>query len=346
MEIEHELAQHLAGAHQDSLLLELFGGAATEAIAAEIVKLVTVHGDPVGVRLVRLSSGVVVALNVRGPHATVVVKVHRAPVVDRLAGVIRAQRLLAIAGLPVTTPLADSPVSMGTGAATLETWRADGKAVDVRPAPLRRALARCMYDIITALDPDQFPELVSTWRGLYPPPHAPHFDFVATSKGAEWIDEQATGALARRCTLEGIGRRVVAHTDVRPENVLLDVAESPTVSTIYDLDSLCVDTEPWMVGATARAFSTNWSLDDPMIPTSAQIHAFLRDYENVRGDAFSADEAALVDAGVVHALAYSARCEHALFPDGAEAPWGPGWRALLREFTHPGSEAGLSNVRG
>lgn len=335
MEIEHELARHLAGAHQESLLQELFGGTDTKAIAADILQLVAVHGDPVGVRLVRLSSGVVVALNLRGPLATVVVKVHRAPVVDRLAGVIRAQRLLAIAGLPVATPLTDIPMPIGTGAATLETWRADGATVDVRPAPLRRALARCTYDIITALDPDQFPELVPTWRGLYPPPHAPHFNFVATSKGAEWIDEHATDALARRRTLEGIGRRVVAHTDVRPENVLLDVAESPTVSTIYDLDSLCVDAEPWLVGATARAFSTNWSLDDPMIPTSAQIHAFLHDYQQVRGAVFSADETALADAGVVHALAYSARCEHALFPDGAQAPWGPGWRALLREFTHP-----------
>ena len=34
--------------------------------------------------------------------------------------------------------------------------------------------------------------------GLYPEPHSPIFDFVATAAGSVWIDEYARAALAVR----------------------------------------------------------------------------------------------------------------------------------------------------
>lgn len=166
-------------------------------------------------------------------------------------------------------------------------------------------------------------------------PHSAIFDFEATANGAEWIDALADEALTtRRIALDrSIGHNVVMHTDLRPENVLLtEVDGDPFVSTIYDLDSLACDVEPWLVGGVARAFSTNWSQPDPMLPTVAEIRMFVADYEGARGDAFTADEWRLGAAGVTYALAYSARCEHALYPNGADARWGPGWRQLLRDW--------------
>ena len=342
--IRQELARSLGSAGSDSLLVELFGTPNTEVAASALLDAVGSDGQPRGVCLVRLNSGVVVGFDLEGALDRVVVKVHRKHLMPRLGSVLRAQRILGAAGIPVATPLTAAPQLVGSGAALIETWRADGESVDVRSPARRRALARCSFAISDTLDADHFPDLVPTRAGRYPPPHSPVFDFEATSEGAEWIDVLADAALAEHAALGGAGRRVVAHTDLRPENVLLDLSGTdPVVSTVYDLDSLVVDAEPWLVGGTARAFSTDWSRPDPMIPTLPEIDGFLHDYEDVRGVAFSADETQLARAGALHALAYSARCEHALFPDGSPAPWGPGWRSLLRCFAE---DAGFEHRSG
>ncbi len=309
------------------------------AAADAILALASSFGHPAAVALVRVSSGVVVALDLerdREPGRRVVVKVHRRHTGPRLVGVLRAQRRLAECGLPVATSLVDAPMAIGAGWATVETWHAVGESVDVRPPKLRRALATALRTVIESLDPAQFADLRPQWTGAYPPPHSPIFNFAATSSDAGWIDERNARALVDRAELitSGVGPMVVAHTDLRPENVLVSTTPEPRVSAIYDLDSLAVDAEPWLVGGVARAFSTNWSLPDPMIPTPHEIVEFIGDYETSRGTQFTNDEWTLARAGVTHALAYSARCEHALFPDGAPAPWGPGWRDLLRRWEH------------
>lgn len=335
--IRTDLARRLETAGNESLLDELFGTTDTGAIASELLRLLDGFGDPLGICLLRMSSGLVLGVDVASDLGRVVLKVHRAHVTPRLPGVLRAQRILSAAGVPVATPLIDVPLPAGFGAALVEMWRADGATVDVRSPAARRALARCCFAIIEVLDAEQFPEFVPTWTGLYPPPHSPRFDFEGTRHGAEWIDELARRATQYRSALEaeGVGARVVGHTDIRPENVLVNSTGSePEVSTVYDLDSLAVDAEPWLVGGVARAFSTNWSLSDPMLPTIAEINRFVGEYEDVRGMPFSRDEALLAQAGTLYALAYSARCEHALFRDGAPAPWGSGWRELLNNFAN------------
>lgn len=337
MTIEGSLVNALLEADAGPLVRELFGGDPSAAVApfwtaAEaIVDTVSPFGVPLTVVLVRASSGIVVGFDLSDGRR-IVVKVHRSHAGDRLPAVLRAQRSLRTAGVPVAEPLALAPIPVGTGWAVVETWLESGATLDVRPPALRRAVAVALHDMVRALDADTLSDLRPGWTGPYPPPHSPIFNFEATAAGAEWIDEcnAASFAAKTRSTAGGVGRLVVGHSDLRPENILITAAPDPWVSTIYDLDSLEADAEPWLVGGVARAFSTNWSLADPMIPTIDEIRGFIDDYEVARTARFSPDERVLAHAGVLHALAYSARCEHALFPDGSAAPWGPGWRALLR----------------
>ncbi len=313
------------------LLDEIFGALASRTDAAAlIVDIAAIAGRPLGVKLVRLGSGVVVGFDLAGGNA-VVVKVHRPHIVARLGAVLPAQRALAAAGVPVPVPLVDEAIPVGSGAATIESWLTDGDTVDVRPAPRRSAIAECAFAITSTLTPvENYGALARTWVGRFPPPHSPIFNFDATTAGAEWIDELADLALAEEDRLVATIARsnVVGHADLRPENLLLD---DRGVSSVYDLDSLVLDAEPWLIGGVARAFSTNWSRADPMLPTVGEIDAFVDDYELARGTAFTDDERLLATAGTLHALAYSARCEHSLFPSSV-APWGPGWRHLLRRW--------------
>ena len=315
-----------------SLLLdEIFGTEASHAdVAASIVDIAGVAGRPVGVKLVRLGSGIVVGFDLADGSA-VVVKVHRSHIVARLGAVLRAQRALTAAGVPVPESLVDQAIPVGSGAATIESWLADGDMVDVRRTPYRQAIAACAVSITGALTPvENYAALAPGWTGRFPPPHSPIFNFDATAAGAEWIDELADFALAAKFRLVDTRdrRTVVGHSDLRPENVLLDARG---VSAVYDLDSLVLDAEPWLIGGVARAFSTNWSLPDPMLPTVDEINAFMNDYELAQGTGFTDDERSLATAGTLHALAYSARCEHSLYPSSV-APWGPGWRHLLRRW--------------
>lgn len=313
------------------LLPELFVD--LDEAAVGIVALAESHGGDIsGIDLVRAGSGLVVGL--RGAERRVVVKVHRPHLSRHVAAATRAHGALHAAGLPVPASLLAVPVPLGRGVATVDEWRSEGATIDVRPAGRRRAIAVACVEISEALRPDLFGDLSPTFTGRYRPPHSAIFDFEATTAGAAWIDAAADEALEykRQARANEVGQLTVLHTDLRPENVLLRVTTGAeaVATTIFDLDSLELDAEPWLVGGVARAFSTNWSETDPMLPTVDEINAFIVDYESARRCPFTADERQLASSGVTYALAYSARCEHALFPDGSDAPWGPGWRHLLR----------------
>ena len=329
------LVQELFGHDQSAVGAPLDRAAAPpfDVAAGAMVDAISPFGTPIAVALVRASAGIVVGFDLADGRR-IVVKLHRAHSGDRLPAVLRAQHELRTAGLPVAEPLVLAPIPVGMGWAAVETWLASGATLDVRPPALRRAVAIALHEILQALDADAFADLRPGWTGPYPPPHSPIFDFAATAAGAEWIDECNAASLAvkARAMVSGVGRLVVAHSDLRPENILVTVAPTPRVSTVYDLDSLVTDSEAWVVGGVARAFSTNWSLPDPMIPTIEEILGFISDYEATRIAPFTPDERSLAHSGVQHALAYSARCEHALFPDGSVAPWGPGWRHLLHRW--------------
>ena len=248
MVIAAALTNALRTADAGPLVRELFGGgqpavtAPFGAAAGAIVATVAPFGVPVAVVLVRASSGIVVGFDLADGRR-IVVKVHRGHGGDRLGGVLRAQLALRKAALPVAEPLVLAPIPIGTGWAVVETWIDAGETLDVRQAPLRRAVANAMHDVVRTLDADTFADLRLRWTGTYPPPHSPIFDFAATASGAEWIDDHNVASIAvkTRLTAGGVGRLIVGHSDLRPENILITPGAEPRVSAIYDLDSLVAD---------------------------------------------------------------------------------------------------------
>lgn len=248
----------------------------------------------------------------------------------------QAQQLAGAAGLAAPKPLSP-PFPLGSGLATVEEMLLDGEQCDVRPEPVRVALARDLQRLTVALYPlRDHPGLQRPDRALlvdegspFPVPHSAIFDFDVTADGAGWIDDAAWGAL------DVLGdalsnRSAVMHTDWRAENVRMG---PHGVSAIYDWDSLAAGDEAAHVGGVARAFSTNWSVVDPMVPTLDDLRGFIDDYGSSRPVPFTPDEFRRVRAGVIHALAYSARCEHAL---GSHAVWEWGFRSLLEQYLRVG----------
>ena len=164
---------------------------------------------------------------------------------------------------------------------------------------------------------------------LWPEPHDVRFDFEATARGAEWIDELATAARRR---LQDLGHdRVAGHFDWRVGN--LGFGDGGVVA-IYDWDSVAAAPEAVVVGNTAAQFSADWANGDPdPLPTLAEMHAFVDDYARARGRGFDGKECALLDAANLALCAYGARCQHSnrtLYPElgGADDT---GWLRLLRQ---------------
>jgi len=248
----------------------------------------------------------------------------------------QAQLLAAAAGLAAPQPLSP-PFPLGAGTATAEEMLLDGQQCDVRPGPMRAVLARDLYRLTVALYPlRDHPGLQRPDRALlvkegspFPLPHSAIFDFEATADGAGWIEDAAWAALDVLGDALG-DRSAVVHTDWRAENVRMGLHG---VSAIYDWDSLAAGDEAAHVGGVARAFSTNWTVANPMIPTLDDLVGFVHDYGAARPVAFTPDELSRVRAGVIHALAYSARCEHAL---GSDAVWEWGFRSLLEQYLRIG----------
>jgi hypothetical protein len=155
----------------------------------------------------------------------------------------------------------------------------------------------------TSLEPALVP---ATAGALWPKPHSKLFDFAATARGAEWIDEVA--ALARERMMPA-GRRVIGHGDWRQEHVRF-VGGDPVVA--FDWDSLCCQPEPMLIGANAHGFCADWSCADrAQAPTMQEARSFKRDYEDARGARFSPEENRLCGAAFAYACAYTARCGQA-----------------------------------
>jgi hypothetical protein len=136
------------------------------------------------------------------------------------------------------------------------------------------------------------------------------FDFDATRQGAEWIDEIAAAAKARRDSR--VGELVIGHGDWSVKHFRFSALE-PTV--IYDWDSLSTDFEAVFVGGAAASFTYTERLPVRVWPSAAEAEAFLAEYELARGNRFTADERAAARAAAVYSRAYSTRCTHAV---GAE----------------------------
>jgi hypothetical protein len=246
----------------------------------------------------------------------VVIKAHQ-PERTRafLAEIVRIQSHLAERGVFATEVLA-GPLPLGGGQAIVERYVEIGATADAHRPEIRRALARGLAAIIatcaplvasTSLEPGL---LASSQAALWPTPHSRLFDFGATVRGAEWIDELAARARER---MVPAGVPVIGHGDWRQEHVRF-VGDRPVAA--FDWDSLCCQLEPALLGSVVHGFCADWSRTDHVqAPTLAEARAFVADYESARGPSFSTAERRLCGASFAYSCAYTARCGHALGGD-------------------------------
>ena len=90
--------------------------------------------------------------------------------------------------------------------------------------------------------------------------------------------------------------------------------------------------EPVLVGGAAASFTVSGYLEDPPHwPDVEEARAFVRDYERARERRFDAGERRAVAAATLYAVAYKARCEHALGRGGDARRLGSFERAFHAE---------------
>jgi hypothetical protein len=252
---------------------------------------------------------------------SVVIKAHQ-PGRSRefLAEVVRIQSYLAERRIFATKVIA-GPLPLGRGYTVVEAFTDGGTRADAHCPEIRNALAAGLHAIVRACD--RFVETTSLGPGLpassgdalWPTPHSKLFDFAASAKGAEWIDDVARRARGR---MTPAGNRVIGHGDWRAEHVRF-AGNTPILA--FDWDSLCCEREPALVGAVAHGFCADWSQrDNRQAPSFEEARAFVEDYERARGEAFSTEERRLCGACFAYAIAYTARCGHAGGGDERETP--------------------------
>ena len=252
------------------------------------------------------SVGATFGLAVRGGER-VALKVHRTATAERLAAMQQVQGHLWRYGFPCPRPLGVR------GRATLEEWRDDGVQRDAREPEVRRALAALLVRLVTltrnlrpAVDlPPFFPR---PGGPLWPEPHTVLIDLDATASGAEWVDEIACTARARRDT--GGGPVAIGHHDWTARHVRFSGID-PVV--VYDWDSTSIDYEAVLVGNAAEHFT--W---DGGFPDADESLLFIADYERARASPFTRGEQTVAAAAAVYARAYTTRCVHALAGDVSE----------------------------
>ena len=237
-----------------------------------------------------------------------------------LAEVVRVQSYLKQRGVFATKVIA-GPLPVGRGHAIVEEFSDVGSKANAHDPEIRRALAAGLYAIVqscaplvetTLLRPSL---LTSAGDALWPTPHSKLFNFAASEKGAEWIDDVAERARER---MTPVGDRVIGHGDWGAEHVRF-LATTPVAA--FDWDSLCSDHEPALIGTVAHGFCADWSQrDHRQAPTLDEARAFIRDYERARGKMFSAEERRLCGACLAYASAYTARCGYSEGRDERQTP--------------------------
>ena len=197
---------------------------------------------------------------VLGDGRSIVIKAHQP---DRsrefLTEVVRLQSHLAKRSIFATKVVA-GPLPVGRGHAVVEAFADIGSKADVRRPEIRGALAAGLHAIVQACDPlidstSLGPVVLgSAGDALWPTPHSKLFDFAATAKGAEWIDDVAARAKER---MNPVGRIVIGHGDWRTEHVRF-LANKPVVA--FDWDSLCCEREPALMKAfrSLAGVPTDW----------------------------------------------------------------------------------------
>ncbi|MGH2893815.1 MAG: phosphotransferase, partial [Solirubrobacteraceae bacterium] len=223
-----------------------------------------------------------------------------------LAAVQTVQAHLAARAFPCPKPVL-GPTALEQGIAVVEELLDRGARADARDPCIRRQMAFMLARQVNlsrrfvSLDGLK-PSLLASPspEALWPEPHESRFDFVASSGGAEWIDELAWSARERLADITE--DRVVAHADWRAEHMRFEGEE---IVATYDWQSLAVGSEPALLGQIGYGFTTDWSIEQARrTPTVEEFRAFIADYEAARGRDFSPAERQTVDAAWVVATAY------------------------------------------
>lgn len=229
-------------------------------------------------------------------------------------GVVRVQRHLADAGFPCASPLGDPTVVDGV-LGRVESILADpgSRRFAATEMALSAAGLAGLVDLSSSLDPEglQFHPMELSDPRLYPTPHSPLFDFDATASGAEWIDDIA--AAARQAMTDSDA--VIAHGDWSARNIRLGPAG---LMAVYDWESLQYGPESAALGVAAATWRSLGESNDELAPSALEIREYIDLYEGARQRPFSEDQRRSARAAAVFALAYTARCEHALNPGTKE----------------------------
>ena len=257
---------------------------------------------------------------------------------EYLEAVHRVQNHLHLKGFPCPKPVL-APRHFRAGFATADEFVDAGKIPDGHNPKVRRKVAAALVRQIDLAE--EVPDISGLEKGwpwpkrdeLWPPPHNALFDFEATEKGAGWIDE--TAARAKSVVDDFDGRMVVGHTDWSADQMRLAHGE---VSAVYDWDSLRPEKEIIVVGIAASNFTSTWGLGIPNPPSPEETQLFVEDYEKARGKRFSEVGHEAIAAASIYAIAYIARCEHAIDMAGKD------FRGSFRETLSHHREDHLKSV--
>ncbi len=234
---------------------------------------------------------------------------------DFLKATREVQRHLHRRGFP-SPGLVLGPALFGCGVATVDEFLDEGEAADGHDPAVSGSMARTLARLIELARQVSGVEALSqgwNWparENLWPAPHNALFDFEATAVGAGWIDEIA--AESKKLVDEFQAPRVIGHADWSVDQMRF---EDKTVSAVYDWDSLRWDKEVVFVGIAASNFAATWHGETPNPPTPEEARLFVADFEAARGESFSENERRAIFAAAVYAVAYMARCEHAVDPE-------------------------------
>lgn len=303
--------------------LAIFGTADAARIAEQFADLcvAALRSAPAAMLFYQSSIGAVAGIELEDGRR-VVVKGHQPSTsAVHLAEIVRHQSTVR-SKLGLAPQVLAGPLPLALGAAVVEQFIERGSIRDAHEPLVRRELARSLLAIVECLSPayasSELPRSLLTDIGrqeLWPTPHSKLFDFAATTRGAEYIDELAAKARVRMLPA---GRDVIGHGDWRAEHVRF---EGDNAFVGFDWDSLQRGSEPALVGSAAHGFCANWSKDGHIqAPTLDEARAFVADYETARGRAFTRAERSLCAASFAFAVAYTCRCGHASGVDARDVP--------------------------
>jgi hypothetical protein len=225
--------------------------------------------------------------------------------------VYQIQEEMAQAGFPCAN-VVHAPRLWPGGAAAVMSFLEGADGVDPHVPAVRTLMATLAAELVDALAPHRgragLPEQ-RTPDALWPRAHNVLFDLSAP--GGEWIDERAREA---RMVLDAASAKpVLAHTDLSAANVR---ASEDCITSIYDMDSIALVDEMRLLAGMAVHFTYTGADDGWDWPTREEGRALVADYERARGRSLDRSERERLDADAVYALAYTARCEHALLVAG------------------------------